>query len=108
MSRIDLLRALNAAGLQLDTLESGRLIRCKTTEDKGLQKSGWYRLFDDAGLMTCVYGDWRTGLQSTWIGGSKPTPEQRADIKRAGTTGAPTGAGQTMGQESCKADGPME
>ena len=82
MNRIDLLRALHAAGLQVESLESGRLIRCRTAEDKGLQKSGWYRLFDDVEMMTCVYGDWRTGLQSTWIGGNKPTPEQRAIAKR--------------------------
>lgn len=81
-NRLELLRALSAAGLLVDSLESGRLIRCKTTEDKGLQKSGWYRLFDDADQMTCVYGDWRAGLQSTWIGGSKPTPEQRIIAKR--------------------------
>lgn len=83
MNRIDLLRALNAAGLQVESLESGRLIRCKTNDDKGLQKSGWYRLFDDVDLMTCVYGDWRTGMQNTWMGGNKPqTHEQRAIVKR--------------------------
>ncbi|MFV9474679.1 toprim domain-containing protein [Advenella sp. RU8] len=75
-------KALAEAGLQVDSVESGRLIRCKTVEDKGLQKSGWYRLFCDDDLMTCVYGDWRTGLQSTWIGGSYPSPKQRSDIKR--------------------------
>lgn len=80
--RLALIRALNGAGLQVDSLEAGRLIRCKTDDDKGLQKSGWYRLFDDADLVTCVYGDWRTGERGIWVGGDKPqTPAQRANAK---------------------------
>lgn len=82
--RLALIRALNGAGLQVDSLESGRLIRCKTDDDKGLQKSGWYRLFDDADLMTCVYGDWRNGTRDTWVSGTakRQSPEQRARTQR--------------------------
>ncbi|MCR4143669.1 DUF7146 domain-containing protein [Alcaligenes faecalis] len=82
--RLALIRALNGAGLNVDGLEAGRLIRCKTDDDKGLQKSGWYCLFDDADLVTCVYGDWRTGERGVWVaGGDRPqTPEQRAKTRR--------------------------
>lgn len=82
--RLALIRALNGTGLQVDSLEAGRLIRCKTDDDKGLQKSGWYRLFDEADLVTCVYGDWRNDSRGVWVAGSdKPqTPEQRANAKR--------------------------
>src|SRR3546814_14438661 len=81
--RLALIRALHGAGLQVESLEAGRLIRCKTDADKGLQKSGWYRLFDDANLMTCVYGDWRNDSRGVWVGGDIPqTPEQRANAKR--------------------------
>ncbi|AZV92452.1 hypothetical protein CBF45_00870 [Bordetella sp. J329] len=83
IERIALIRTLQGAGMQVDSLESGRLIRCKTDDDKGLQKSGWYRLFDDADLVTCVYGDWRNGSRGVWVGGDKPqTPAQRANTKR--------------------------
>ncbi|MCO7642457.1 toprim domain-containing protein [Pseudomonas sp. S 311-6] len=82
-NRIELIRTLNNAGLKIDGLESGRLIRCKNDSDKGSQKSGWYRVFDNTDLMTCVYGDWRTGKRNVWVsGGNKPqTPEQRANTK---------------------------
>ncbi|CAM5539674.1 hypothetical protein ECAE60S_04184 [Eoetvoesiella caeni] len=82
--RIALIRAIQGAGLLVESIEPGRLIRCKTDDDKGLQKSGWYRFFDDADLMTCVYGDWRTGSRGVWVsGGDKPqTPEQRANARR--------------------------
>lgn len=81
--RIELIRAMQASGLLVEHIEAGRLIRCKTADDKGLQKSGWYRLFDDADLTTCVYGDWRSGSRDVWTGGSKPqTPQQRASARR--------------------------
>src|SRR3546814_16136881 len=63
--RLALIRALHGAGLQVESLEAGRLIRCKTDADKGLQKSGGYHLFTDANLITCVYcycrKDWKQG-----------------------------------------------
>src|SRR3546814_18232394 len=80
--RLALIRALHGAGLQVESLEAGRLIRCKTDADKGLPKSGWYRLFDDANLMTCVYGDWRNDSRGVWGGGDiTQPPEQRATAK---------------------------
>lgn len=81
---IDLERILQAAGLLVDSLEHGRLIRCKAGDDKGTQRSGWYRLFDDADVATCVYGDWRTGERGVWVSvdSRQQTPEQRAAVKR--------------------------
>lgn len=84
INRIELIRAMQGAGLLIEHIEVGRLIRCKTADDKGLQKSGWYRLFDDADRMTAVYGDWRTGARDVWVSGSnrRQTPEQRANARR--------------------------
>ncbi len=77
---VELERALQVAGLVVESIEPGRLIRCKTDDDKGLQKSGWYRVFDDADLMTCVYGDWRQDSRHVWVSGGtqQQTPAQRA------------------------------
>lgn len=84
INRIELTRALQGAGLLVEHIYAGRLIRCKTADDKGQQKSGWYRVFDDANLTTVVYGCWRTGFRDVWVsGGNKPqTPEQRANARR--------------------------
>lgn len=84
IDRIELIRALQGAGLLVEYIESGRLIRCKTADDKGAQRSGWYRLFDDADVATCVYGDWRTGQRGVWVSGDnrQQTPAQRAYTRR--------------------------
>lgn len=64
-------------------IEPGRLMRCKTDDDKGLQKSGWYRVFDDTDLMTCVYGDWRQDSRHVWVSGNRPqSAESRAAAQR--------------------------
>lgn len=83
IDRTILIHAMQGAGLLVEHIEAGRLIRCKTADDKGQQKSGWYRLFDDADLATCVYGDWRNDSRGVWVGGDKPqTPAQHAAAKR--------------------------
>jgi putative DNA primase/helicase len=71
------------AGLLVENLELGGLTRCKTTSDKGGQKSGWYRMFDDVDQVTCVYGDWRTGMRHIWTSSDKPrSPEQHLNMNR--------------------------
>lgn len=61
-----LISAMQKSGLIIESLETGRLIRCKTTSDKIHQKSGWYYLYDDIYQVTAVYGDWRTGSREIW------------------------------------------
>lgn len=84
IDRIKLINALQSAGLLVEHIEAGRLIRCKTATDKGHQKSGWYRVFDDARMTTAVYGCWRGGFRNVWTsGGNNPqTPEQCAHARR--------------------------
>ena len=60
------------AGLMVNQLVAGKLTRCKTNDDKGANQSGWYRIFDNSDLVTCVYGDWRTGIRHVWTNSDKP------------------------------------
>jgi len=70
-------------GLLVESIEHGGLTRCKTTSDKGGQKSGWYRIFDDSDLVICVYGDWRTGIRHVWANSDNPrSSEQRLNMDR--------------------------
>lgn len=84
IGRLALIHTLQSAGLQVAHIEVGRLIRCKTVDDKGQQKSGWYRVFDDARRITAVYGCWRTGERGVWVSGDnqQQTPEQRVNDRR--------------------------
>lgn len=68
-----LISAMQNAGLVVERLEAGRLVRCKTTSDKSHQKSGWYFLYNDNYQVTAVYGDWRTGSREVWKSESKQT-----------------------------------
>jgi putative DNA primase/helicase len=52
----DVLRQLQAVGLEVDGIEIGRLVRCRTDGDRGRQKNGWY------GLHEIVAKDGRTLL----------------------------------------------
>ncbi|UHL62754.1 toprim domain-containing protein [Paralcaligenes sp. KSB-10] len=85
IQHIELERAMQSAGLVVEHIEPGRLVRCKTDEDKGLQKSGWYRVFDDGDCISCVYGDWRQDSRGAWVSGASrlQTFEQRAATQRA-------------------------
>lgn len=74
------LHALQAAGLMVDDLETGRLIRCRVQEGKRGNRDGWYLAFDDGGI---VYGDWHHPDQ---IGKWQPEgaqPINRAAIEKA-------------------------
>lgn len=84
INNIELIRTLQGAGLMVDTIEAGRLIRCKTTEDRGQEKSGWYRVFDDIDLVTAVYGCWRNDSRGVWVSNAnrQQVSEQRAYVRR--------------------------
>lgn len=73
-----LISAMQNAGLVIESLEAGRLIRCKTISDKSHQKSGWYMLYVDIYQVTAVYGDWRTGSREVWTSDRK-TLKRSAD-----------------------------
>lgn len=72
--------ALQAAGLMVDSIETGRLMRCKVQGGKGGSRDGWYLAFDDGGI---VFGDWH---QPDQVGHWQPQgarPINRAAIERA-------------------------
>ncbi len=59
----DVLRQLCAAGLEVEALELGRIMRVRTHEDRGRDKTGWYILHEltvgRRHLLVGAYGDWR-------------------------------------------------
>jgi len=58
--------ALWTAGLFVDEIHFDKLVRCRTQNDKGNQRSGWYRVFD-GDMAMAVYGDWRTAERGIWM-----------------------------------------
>lgn len=64
----ELENALLAAGLIVDRIEYDKLVRCKTADDKGHKRSGWYRVFNGA-VIVATFGDWRTGQRGVWVSG---------------------------------------
>lgn len=82
------------AGLVVDSLEVGRMVRCKVEGDR--EKRGWYNLhelrLDDGGtVLVGAFGVWRGAESNTqkidlaaWLKGQKRNPltdEQRAAMK---------------------------
>ncbi len=67
MQPIDEFRAILAEnGLDTDGIEpDGKLHRCRTHDDKGKKKSGWYVYFDD-GIAAGAYGNWKTDIAISW------------------------------------------
>ena len=60
----EVLDQLRAAGLQVDSLEVGRLVRCPAEGDRGRSKTGWYSLHElrvGSGdlLLVGAFGNWR-------------------------------------------------
>lgn len=60
----DVLNQMRSLGLEVDSLEVGRIVRCRTADDKGRQRTGWYKLFElqtRAGktLLVGAFGDYR-------------------------------------------------
>lgn len=62
-SMLRILTLVRNAGLIVDELLVGKLMRCPTVDDRPGQRSGYYRVFDDGGA---VYGDWRTGQRHVY------------------------------------------
>lgn len=65
----DVVQQLADHGLQVQSIEVGKLVRVATVEDKGNEKSGWYSLHElraESGdrLLVGVFGNWREGFSS--------------------------------------------
>ncbi|MHC8343330.1 VapE domain-containing protein [Pseudomonas sp. RT6P73] len=76
-------------GLEPDQpLIFGKLTRCKTTQDKGKEKNGWYvvhehRTEKDETLIFGSFGDWRSGeTQKIKVKAGRMSPEER-EVMRA-------------------------
>jgi phage/plasmid primase-like uncharacterized protein len=81
MNHLELIDALHAAGLNVKHVESGKLTRCKTIDDRHGQQSGWYRLYDDLNTTVCIFGSWKNSSRGVWVEGNRnQSPRQRADI----------------------------
>ncbi|SEN19152.1 putative DNA primase/helicase [Pseudomonas sp. ok272] len=69
-------------------LTFGKLTRCKTTQDKGKEKNGWYvvhehRTEKNETLIFGSFGDWRSGeSQKIKVKAGRMTPEER-EVMRA-------------------------
>lgn len=64
------LSQLRAIGLEVESLEIGRIVRCHSSGDKGRQRTGWYSLHEiqaeEGGtLLVGAFGDWRHGVTET-------------------------------------------
>ncbi len=84
----DVLDQLRAAGLQVDSLEIGRMVRCRVEGDR--ERRGWYMLHELTGqggdlLIVGSFGVWRgsdNGAQKVALTKTAFTVEQRAAIQR--------------------------
>lgn len=61
---MNVLDQLARAGLEVDSLQYGRLVRCRADGDRGSKRSGWYVLHElrlDSGAVVTVgrYGNWK-------------------------------------------------
>ena len=79
--------ALRAGGLIPGEIIAGGLQRCKVEGDKGGQRSGAYRLFDD-GIPACLWWNWKTSATGIWVSTERPLCaadryQQRQCIERA-------------------------
>ncbi len=60
----DVLAQLRAGGIEVDTIEVGRLVRCRAEGNRGRNKTAWYSLHElstSGGkvLLVGAFGDWR-------------------------------------------------
>jgi phage/plasmid primase-like uncharacterized protein len=77
----NIIGALRAAGLDVKHIETGKLTRCKTTDDKVGQQSGWYRVYDDLNTIVAIHGNWKDSSRGVWVEGNRnQSPRQRADV----------------------------
>jgi putative DNA primase/helicase len=84
----DVLQQFSAAGLVVEALEVGRMMRVPVTDDRGRQQSGWYTLHElrtDAGdlLLVGAFGNWRdgTGALKVEVRGRKLSTEEREAMR---------------------------
>ena len=92
----DVVQQMQAHGLVVETLQTGKLYRCKTAEDRGRQKSGWYSLHElrtekGAVLLVGAFGNWREGVDPSTgralahrveLKGRRISPEERGAIRQ--------------------------
>ena len=84
----DVLDQLRAAGLQVDHIETGRMVRCRVEGDR--ERRGWYALHElqtQEGNLLIVgsFGVWHgqdNGAQKVTLGKSQLNAEQRDAIRR--------------------------
>jgi len=90
----DVIRQLSAGGLEVEAIEVGHIVRCRTADDRGRQKTGWYTLHeirtnDGRTLLVGAFGDWRladpqTGrplVQKISLKGRALSTDERAAIR---------------------------
>lgn len=84
----EVLSQLRDAGLQVETLEVGKLMRVPAEGDRHRQKTGWYSLHElliDGGetLLVGAYGNWREGggSRKVELRGRKMSDDERAAMK---------------------------
>lgn len=85
---VDVLEQLQAAGLHVEHLDIGRLVRCRTTEDR--ERRGWYFLHeivseDGSLLIVGSFGIWHgtdNGAQKVELRRSAFSSEQREAIRK--------------------------
>jgi len=90
----DVLRQFRAGGLEVESIEVGHIMRCRTDGDRGRQKTGWYSLHeirtkDGRTLLVGAFGDWRmadsqTGrplVQKISLKGKALSTDERAAIR---------------------------
>ncbi len=72
---------LAAAGLLVDTIEPGRLMRCRVEGDRRGRRSGAYRLFTD-GRPACPWWNWKAGTAGVWTSDGPPLSEAERHQQR--------------------------
>lgn len=85
----DVLSQLQSAGLLVDSIEIGRIVRCSVKDDR--EKRGWYKLHDltlQSGRSVIVgsYGEWHgndSGTRKIELGGAKFDNDQLAALRAA-------------------------
>lgn len=73
--------ALAAAGLLVDSIEPGRLMRCRVEGDRRGQTSGAYRLFTD-GRPAAPWWNWKAGTSGVWVADGPPLSEAERHQQR--------------------------
>ena len=54
-------------GLEISVVQiTDDVVRCKSRDDKGQKKSGWYVIHEEDNMLFGAMGDWKTGLQRSF------------------------------------------